>query len=139
MAGSRGGAGGGAPSKATMLWRGATKRCARCGGGHLFDGWFTIAERCPKCSLRFEREEGYWAGALAINIGLTAAVFVIVFVVGIALTAPHIPVIELLAVLVPLMIIVPIVAYPFSKTVWVAVDRALLQHLDPNERLDEQF
>ena len=47
--------------------------------------------------------------------------------------------VELLAILVPLMIIVPIVYYPFSKTVWVAVDRALLQHLDPNERLDEQF
>ena len=122
-----------------MLGRGATKRCARCGSGHLFDGWFNIVERCPRCNLRFEREEGYWAGALAINIGVTAAVFAVVFVVGLALTVPDVPVVELLAVLVPLMIIVPIAYYPLSKTLWVAVDRALLQHLDPNERLDEQF
>jgi hypothetical protein len=36
------------------------------------------------------------------------------------------------------MIVTPIVGYPFSKTLWVAVDRALLQHLDPAETLDEQ-
>jgi uncharacterized protein (DUF983 family) len=127
------------PSKSRMLWWGFTKRCPRCGSGHLFRRWFTIVEQCPRCGLRFEREEGYWAGALAINIGAAIAVFVLVFVVGIALTAPDIPVVELLAVLIPLMILVPIVYYPFSKTLWMAVDRAWLQHLDPRERLDEQF
>ena len=95
--------------------------------------------RVPSCGLRFEREEGYWAGALAINIGVTGAVFVVVFVTGLALTAPDVPVAPLLAILVPLMIIVPIAYYPFSKTLWMAVDRALLQHLDPDERLDEQM
>ncbi|MFI5046669.1 MAG: DUF983 domain-containing protein [Acidimicrobiia bacterium] len=128
-----------APSKSTMLWRGATKRCARCGSGHLFHGWFSIVDRCPHCGLHFAREEGYWAGALAINIAVAGAVFIVVFVVGLVLTAPDVPVVELLAILVPLMILVPIVDYPFSKTLWIAVDRALLQHLDPNERLDEQF
>ncbi|MET0920051.1 MAG: DUF983 domain-containing protein [Acidimicrobiia bacterium] len=128
-----------APSKGTMLWRGATRRCARCGSGHLFHRWFTMVERCPACDLKFEREHGYFAGALAINIGVTSAVFIVVFAVAIALTAPNIPVGLLLAILVPLMIIVPVVGYPFSKTIWVAVDRALLQHLDRNERLDEQI
>ena len=122
-----------------MLRWGATRRCARCGSGHLFDGWFTMVERCPRCGLHFEREEGYWAGALAVNVGVTAAVFMLVLVIGLALTIPDVPVIELLAILVPLMIILPIVYYPFSKTVWVAVDRALLQHMDPRERLDEQI
>jgi len=125
--------------KPRMLWWGATRRCPRCGSGHLFDGWFGIVERCPRCGLRFEREGGYWAGALAINIGVTLAIFAVVFVVALALTIPDVPVPELLAVLVPLMIVVPIAYYPFSKTLWMAVDRALLQHLDPNERLDEQF
>ena len=55
------------------------------------------------------------------------------------LTVPNVPVAPLLAILVPLMIVVPTLGYPFSKTLWVAVDRALLQHLDPNESLDEQI
>jgi len=122
-----------------MLWRGATRRCARCGSGHLFRRYFTMVDDCPRCGLHFEREHGYWAGALAINIGIAGAVFIATFAVAIVVTAPDIPVVPLLAILVPLMIAVPMLAYPFSKTIWVAVDRAFLQHLDPNERLDEQF
>jgi uncharacterized protein (DUF983 family) len=126
-------------SKATMLGRGATLRCARCGSRHLFHHYFTMVDDCPRCGLHFEREHGYWAGALAINIGVAAAVFIVTFGVALALTAPDIPVVPLLAILIPLMILVPLLGYPLSKTVWVAVDRAFLQHLDPNEKLDEQF
>ncbi len=126
------------PTKARMFWWGFTKRCPRCGSGHLFRGWFTIVDECPRCGLHFEREPGYWTGALAINVGVTAAVFVLFFVVALAITIPEVPVAPLLAILIPLMIIVPIAYYPFSKTVWMAVDRAVLQHLDPNERLDQQ-
>src|ERR1700716_13113 len=126
-------------SKALMLARGATRRCARCGSGHLFRRYFTMVDDCPRCGLHFEREHGYWAGALAINIGAAAAVFIVTFGVALALTAPDIPVAPLLAILIPLMILVPLLGYPFSKTVWAAVARAFLQHLDRNERLDEQF
>jgi uncharacterized membrane protein len=98
-----------------------------------------MVDDCPRCGLHFEREQGYWAGALAINIGIAGVTFVLAFAIGLALTAPDIPVAPLLAVLIPLMILIPTIAYPFSKTMWVAVDRALLQHLDKQEQLDEQF
>ncbi len=121
-----------------MLRRGLTRHCPRCGSGGLFRGWFSIVEDCPGCGLHFERESGYWAGALAINIMATGAVFVVVFVVLLILTVPDVPVVPLLAILLPIMALGPIVYYPFSKTVWVAVDRAFLQRLDPSERADEQ-
>jgi uncharacterized protein (DUF983 family) len=126
-------------SKGQMLRRGFAKHCARCGSGHLFPKWFDIVDDCPQCGLHFEREQGYWAGALAINIGFTAAVFAITLITALAFTIPKVPVAPILAVLIPLMIILPIVFYPFSKTIWVAVDRALLQHMDAGERLDEQM
>ena len=94
---------------------------------------------CPRCGLHFEREAGYWAGALAINVGVTSAVFAVGFAIALVLTVPHVPVAPLLAIFVPLMVVVPLVYYPYSKTVWMAIDRALLQHLDPRERLDEQI
>jgi len=117
------------PSRLRVLWWGCTRRCARCGAGHLFRRWFTLVPDCPRCDLHFEREPGYWTGALAINIGIAGAVFVLVFVPWVALTVPDVPVAPILAVLVPLMIVVPIVAYPWSKTIWMAVDRAVLQRL----------
>ena len=33
------------------------------------------------------------------------------------------------AVLVPIVVIVPIAYYPFSKTLWMAIDHAFLQRL----------
>src|SRR3954464_8954378 len=101
-------------SRGTILWRGLTKRCARCGSGHLFNRYFTMVDDCPRCGLHFEREPGYWAGALAINIGVAGAVFIIAFGVALALTVPDVPVGLLLAILIPLMILVPILGYPFS-------------------------
>ena len=118
------------------MW-GFTKRCARCGSGHLFKGYLKMAPACPRCGLHFEREQGYWAGALAINIVATGGLFAIVFVALLIATIPKVPVAPLLLVLVPIAIVGPIVYYPFSKTVWVAVDRAFLQRLDPNEQTDD--
>jgi hypothetical protein len=31
----------------------------------------------------------------------------------------------------------PIVWYPFSKSLWMAIDRAWLQRMDPHERPDD--
>jgi uncharacterized protein (DUF983 family) len=116
-------------SRGRILWWGCTRRCPRCGAGHLFRRWFTLVPECPRCGLHFEREEGYWTGALAINIAFAGLVFLLVFVPWVALTVPDVPVAPILAVLVPLMIVVPVVAYPWSKTIWMAVDHAFLQRL----------
>ena len=91
---------------------------------------------CPKCDLHFERESGYFAGALAINIMVAGGIFAVVFVALLAVTIPTVPVAELLAVLVPIVVLVPIIFYPFSKTVWMAVDRGFLQRLDSQEQVD---
>jgi hypothetical protein len=95
-----------------------------------------MVEDCPKCGLHFEREPGYFAGALAINIMFVGALFAVVFVALLIATVPKVPVVPLLIVLIPIVAFGPILYYPFSKTVWVAVDRAFLQRLDPNERID---
>jgi uncharacterized protein (DUF983 family) len=120
------------------MWWGFTRRCPRCGAGHLFRHYFTLVPDCPRCGLHFEREQGYFAGALAINIVAVGGLFAVVFAILVALTVPDIPVGPLLAVLVPIMLFGPIVYYPFSKTVWMAVDRAFLQRLDRHEVFDER-
>lgn len=61
-----------------------------------------------------------------MNIIAVGGIFAVVFVTLLALTLPDIPVIPLLATLVPIAALGPIALYPFSKTLWVAVDRAFL-------------
>ncbi|MBM3672591.1 MAG: DUF983 domain-containing protein [Actinobacteria bacterium] len=125
-------------SRGRILCWGFTLRCPRCGSGHLFRCWFHIERECPRCSLVFEREAGYWIGAMAINMAATTGVLAVAFIVAIALTLPDVPVAELLAAFIPLGVITPIVLFPFSKTIWMAVDRGILQRLDARERPDEQ-
>ncbi len=85
---------------------------------------------CPRCGLRFEREEGYWTGALAMNFVLTGTVFAVAFITLVAVTAPNVPVSTLLAVLVPITVLGPLLGYPISKTLWVAIDRVFLERLN---------
>ena len=113
-----------------MIARGFTRRCARCGSRKLFHHYLTIVPDCPRCGLHFERESGYWAGALAINIICVGGLFAVTFLVAMILTVPDVPVPLMLAIFVPMMLIGPIVWYPFSKTIWVAIDRAFLNPTD---------
>jgi uncharacterized protein (DUF983 family) len=124
-------------SRATIFARGLTRRCARCGSGHLFEHWTKMKPDCPRCGLHFEREQGYWAGALALNFICTGGLLLFAFAIVLIFTLPDVNVVLTLAVLVPIAILGPIVWYPFSKTLWVAVDRAILQRLDPYERPDD--
>jgi uncharacterized protein (DUF983 family) len=119
----------GSSSSATMMMRGFTRRCARCGSGKLFRHYLSMVPDCPRCGLHFEREPGYWAGALAINIISVGGLFAVTFLVAMILTIPDVPVPLMLAIFVPMMAIGPIVWYPFSKTIWVAVDRAFLNRV----------
>ncbi len=131
---------GGAVGRGTMLRWGATLRCPRCGQGKLFERYFTLIDDCPRCGLHFEREPGYFAGALAVNIALVGAVFFVAFMAAIIAIGPaEISVLPMLMIILPIMALGPVVFYPFSKTLWMAVDRAFLQRLDAAERLDERI
>lgn len=117
------------PSRGLMLWRGLRKKCPRCGQGKLFHRWFAMAADCPNCHLHFEREPGYWVGAVAINTAVIGFLFAVVLVAFSAATVPDIPWVTLLLLEIPLMALGPIAFYPYSKTLWVAIDRAYLAHL----------
>jgi hypothetical protein len=85
-----------------------------------------MVERCPRCGLLFEREEGQWVGAMIVNFVVTEAAFVVVLVGGLLLTWPDVPWVGLTVVAVAVNLAVPLIFYPTSKTVWVGID--LLMH-----------
>ena len=77
---------------------------------------------CPGCGHRFTREEGFWVGAIIMNTAATEALFGVFFVATAIATAPEIPWGPMLLVGLLTNGIFPIFFYPFSKTIWVAVD-----------------
>ncbi len=99
------------------------RRCLRCGKGDLFRNWFKMADACPSCGLRFERSDGYWLGSMALNLVVTEAIFVAALVALLVATWPAVPWTKVLVSVVALYVVVPLVSYPFSRTIWVAVER----------------
>ena len=88
-------------------------------------GWMNLVEQCPTCAHRFERQEGYWVGAVAINTVATIVVFGLFFVGSMVVTWPDVPWNGLLIATVVLNLVFPVVFYPWSKTLWVALDLAI--------------
>ncbi len=86
-----------------------------------------MKEACPTCGLAFDREDGYWTGAVMVNLAVTEAVFLAVFVALIVGTWPDPPWPLVLAVVVAVNVIVPILLFPFSRTLWLAGDLAFRQ------------
>jgi uncharacterized protein (DUF983 family) len=119
-----------APGAFAALLRGAARRCARCGGGDLFETWFRVRARCPRCNLRLEREEGGFLGAMVVSYGVTALAWVILLVVWLAIDLPDVHVLALTLASIGLAILVPLLFWPFSKSIWAAVDY-LVYRTDP--------
>ena len=105
-----------------LLARGFLRRCPVCGRGRLFRRWFTLTERCPRCNLKFERVDGHLAGALGINTIASVAVVFVVGIAGFLLTFPELPLLPLVTTVTAVAVVFPIIFYPFSKTIWTAID-----------------
>jgi uncharacterized protein (DUF983 family) len=98
-------------------------RCPNCGARKIFRSWFRLEERCHNCALQFEREEqGYQVGSYMFNIVVAEMVFAAIFVATLFLTWPTPPWDLLTYGGAALMILMPILFFPFSKTLFLAFD-----------------
>jgi uncharacterized protein (DUF983 family) len=102
-----------------LLGRAMRLRCPRCGRGKLYSHGYTMYERCVVCGWVFEREEGYWTGAMAVNLVATE---IVVAAVVIPLAALQVPALPLYGLGIPFTILLPILGYRHSKSVWMAID-----------------
>jgi uncharacterized protein (DUF983 family) len=123
---------------ALLFARALTLRCPNCGSRGLIATWFKLAPACPRCHLRPDRgESDYFLGGMMFNIALAEAVFVVVLIVTLAVTWPHVPW-SVLQYGAPLaMILAPVALYPFSKLVWLAFD-LMLRPVSPNDLAEPQ-
>ena len=62
-----------------IVSRGLLNRCPNCGGRRLFrDGTlFELNQACPDCQLKFEKDEGFFLGAMSLNYGVTLVGFLV--------------------------------------------------------------
>ena len=86
----------------------------------MFQGLFRMQPECPTCGLKFEREPGYFLGAIYINYAATvgcmlAGFFALDYSVNLSLTYQII-------VWSSFGMVFPVLFYRYSKSLWLCLD-----------------
>lgn len=107
-----------------MILRGVARRCPWCGGrGAFFVGYFTKAEHCQSCGLRWRRGDvGFELGAVTMAMIIIFGPLAILLGVMVAVTWPEVHTGRMYIVLCGLGGILPVVMYSRSYILWQAVD-----------------
>lgn len=106
-----------------MIGRALTLRCPHCGSRGILASWFRLKERCPRCKLHLHREEGdYFLGAYVIMLIAMELLFAFGFLIVLLVTWPNPPWEAIQWVGVILIAAGALIAYPFAKTLWLAID-----------------
>ena len=103
-----------------LLIRGLRQRCPVCGKGKLYQGIFKMYDNCPVCGYHFEREEGYFTSAMAINIVISEFI-VAAFLIPLAAN-PAIPMLPIMLIGLPITVILPLLFYRHSRSLWMSMD-----------------
>jgi hypothetical protein len=94
---------------------------------------------CTKCGIRFERgERGYWLGAYLANCVAVMVVFTAWWTGVLTATWPDIPWAFLNVTTFAWMLGTPFVFYPFSKTLFLALDLVVRPPEAEDFRLPEE-
>ncbi len=125
-----------APSLGRMLWRGVRRKCPRCGTGRIFEAWFRMVPRCPTCGLVFERESDFWLGAYVVNLAVTEGLLIVALLVYVfrAVSDPTTPSAPVLVAALVFAVGSPVAFFPFSRTIWAAIDLAMRPVAEEAER-----
>src|SRR5262245_54316022 len=106
---------------ATAILRG---RCPRCQQGRIFTGRWHMAPVCEICGLRFEREPGYFTGAMYVSYMIALPIFLallaLVWLVVSSLSFDA-------AIGVAVLLFLPFVPFVFrtSRILWIHFDRTI--------------
>jgi uncharacterized protein (DUF983 family) len=103
----------------SLLSRALRLRCPRCGIGTLYVKPFGMRDHCPQCALKFEREQGYFVGAIYINYAATVAIAVPGFFILDAWGGWSID--QQLALWIPFAVVFPLLFFHHSRSLWLAV------------------
>lgn len=108
----------------TLLGRALRRRCPQCGSKGFFASWFKLNEHCPNCGIACERVAGHFVGAVGFNTIFSFGMLLIVLLLGTWAMYPDIRVIPLLAICFATALVMPILFWPLSQTLWMAFDLA---------------
>ena len=107
------------PPLIKTMQRGLCLRCPVCGQSSIVQSPFNVKRHCSACLALFKREDGFFVGAIAINVVTTEFVIIIVYAACLMAFGYFQSLITLLLLLA---VIFPIAFYHHSWSLWLSLD-----------------
>jgi uncharacterized protein (DUF983 family) len=137
-------------SKGSKLYSVIHKKCPQCHEGDFFvSGSYDlkhigdIKENCDKCGLKYEKEPGFYYGAMYVAYGLAVATFV-TFWVSMNLFFDQVSIGIQIGVIVTAIIVLGPYLYVLSKIIWANMfisykkDKSMYNHPQPDSHGEDK-
>jgi uncharacterized protein (DUF983 family) len=111
------------PPTIITLLRCLSLRCPVCGESSIVERPFKIKDHCPVCDALFMREEGFFVGAILVNVVTTEAVILIVYLIGLVLLGLDYQLV--LTILFISALVFPLAFYHHSWSIWLGFDHLI--------------
>jgi uncharacterized protein (DUF983 family) len=102
------------------MLRGLKLRCPACGQGLLFQSMFKMYNECSHCGMVFMREQGYFIGAIYVNVIVTEGLIFFTYLICM-LTMPSVGQ-SVYIILFILALIIPLVFNRHARSIWLSFD-----------------
>jgi uncharacterized protein (DUF983 family) len=95
--------------------------CPGCKAGRVFRGFYSMNKTCPSCGLRFEREPGYFLGAMVFGYVLGAASTIPTIVIAVFVYRAPIP--AAIGIACGQVIVLNPFLFKYCRLAWLWMDR----------------
>jgi uncharacterized protein (DUF983 family) len=103
-----------------ILLRCLRLRCPVCGDSPVFRRRFQVRHHCPSCLALFQREDGFFVGAIVVNIITTELLIIVLYLFCLLLLSSRYEL--MLTILFIFGIMFPVAFYHHSWSVWLSFD-----------------
>jgi uncharacterized protein (DUF983 family) len=108
---------------AAALLRALGLRCPVCGLSSVFRLPFKVRHHCPACGALFQREEGFFVGALMINVVTTEGAVLVAYAVFLLALGGRDSLV--LPLLFAVALLFPFAFYHHAWSLWLAADHLI--------------
>lgn len=93
--------------------------CPVCGDSLIIQSPFKIRHHCPACGALYQREDGFFVGALTINVVTTEIIILALYLACILLLNSYQ---MILVILFVVGLLFPVAFYHHSWSIWLSLD-----------------
>ena len=111
------------PSIISTLLRCLRLRCPVCGLSSIVQRPFKLKHHCPACDALFMREEGFFVGAILINVVTTEIFILIIYLILLVLLGINYQLV--LTILFISALLFPVAFYHHSWSIWLGFDHVV--------------